>query len=301
MEDRLSALENNGPSSSANDDNWKAALSRDVFEHDHGIVVHGFRLQGADSQSKISAATRFLTQELKASTELVNKVKIKEVVVLGSDNGIGKPPPFIIKFSHPTERNQILPLSSNLKKGIDLDKNIPKKYKAKHKEFKRLAWKLRLVYGVQAQVIFDDFKLVLRYKKKDEGVDKYNYIIEKEWFPKPGEGSATQSVSINDPSKLVTPVIDTSALAACHRTTIVTGLPDVINQGNVSTEVGKIMEESDAELIEEIEFKSKGTSLVVCKDWESCRALSEKYNKSKLLGSEIGFTMFSENNPSTFL
>ena len=120
-----------------------------------------------------------------------------------------------------------------------------------------MAWKLRLVYGVQAQVIFDDFKLVLRYKKKDEGVNKYNFIIEKELFPKPGEVSATQNVSSDDPSKLVTSAVDTSALAACHRTAIVTGLPDVINQVNAKTEICKIMEENDVNCIEDVEFKSQ--------------------------------------------
>ena len=74
LEDRLSALENGSSSSIASDDGWKAALSKDVFEHDHGVVVHGFRLQGTDPQSRISAASRFLIQELKASTELLNKI-----------------------------------------------------------------------------------------------------------------------------------------------------------------------------------------------------------------------------------
>ena len=124
----------------------------------------------------------------------------------------------------------------------------------------------------------------------------------REWFPKPGEVSSTQNNSTNDPSKMVTPALDTSVLSTCHRTTIITGLPDVINQGNASAEILKIMEESDRDLIEEVEFKSNGTSIAVCKNWESCKTISEKYNKSKLLGSDIGFTMFTESNPSlTFL
>ena len=95
----------------------------------------------------------------------MNKIRIKEIIRLGSDNGQGKPPPTLIKFGHPTERNQILPLSSNLKKGIDMDKNVPKKYLSKHKDFKRYAWKLKIIHGVQAQVIFDEYKLILRYKR----------------------------------------------------------------------------------------------------------------------------------------
>ena len=99
---------------------------------------------------------------------------------------------------------------------------MPKKYHAKHKEFKRYAWKIKLIHGVQSQVIFDEYKLILRYKRKDEGVNKFNYVIEKEWYPQPGEiETSRQQSSINDPSKLATPVIDTSSVAECHSMAIV--------------------------------------------------------------------------------
>ena len=88
-----------------------------------------------------------------------------------------------------------------------------------------------MVLGVQTQVVFDEYKLILRYKKKDEGVNKYNFIIEKEWFPNPGEVTSLAGPNNNgDPSKLASPAIDTSILAQCHKTTIVTGIPDTITQ-----------------------------------------------------------------------
>ena len=71
------------------DSTWKASLAREVFEHDHGIIVHGYRLNGTEEEAKVTSAMLFLTQELKAPTDLLNKVNLKEVIRLGNDNGVG--------------------------------------------------------------------------------------------------------------------------------------------------------------------------------------------------------------------
>ena len=136
----------------------------------HGLVVHGVRIDAKDDNTRKNAAFKFIKEELKASEDILSRIKIRDVIRLGADNGVGKPPPFLIKLGHPTERNLLLPLSRNLKRGIDVDKNIPKMYLQKHKEFKKLAWKLKTVHDVQAQVIFDSHNLILRYKKKDDGI-----------------------------------------------------------------------------------------------------------------------------------
>ena len=111
-----------GSSSTSSDSSWKANLAKDVFEHEHGIIIHGLRLEGKNDDAKKVFMKNFFKTELKASDELVNKVRIKEVCRLGSDNGTGKPPPILVKLGHPTERNQLLPLSSNLKHGITIEK-----------------------------------------------------------------------------------------------------------------------------------------------------------------------------------
>ena len=283
----------------SSDDTWKANLAREVFEHEHGVIVHGVRFDCSSENSKLEAVKKFLKESLKASEDLIRKVRVKEVVRLGGDNGVGKPPPILIKFGHPTERNQVLPLSVNLPRGIDMDKNIPKKYLKKHKEFKRIAWKLKTVHGVQTQVIFDEYNLILRYKKKDEGVSKFNYITEKEWFPKPGEieSSKTKGVA-NDPNKLDTPAIDTSSLAECHKTIIVTGLPDSINHANASTELFQTYFESkDHSNLVKIDYKSKGTVVILCNSWNSCNILAKTYGGVKFQNKDLTFHMFSETDP----
>ena len=282
----------------SSDNSWKANLAQEVFNHDHGLIIHGIRIESNDDASKKDAALKFIKDELKASEDTLNKVKIKEVVRLGSDSGSGKPPPILIKFGHPTERNLLLPLSRNLKRGIDIDKNIPKSYQTKHKEFKRLAWKMKTVHDVKTQVIFDSFNLVLRYKKHDDGVTKYNWIIEKEFYPKPGDiVSAEHRATARDPNKLDSPAIDTSSIAECNRTIIVTGVCETIDKTNVVAQFMNFFQDNHNH-VASVVFKSKGTVVVTSPSWSSCKLLADTFNGVKFLNKELVFTLFSESDPS---
>ena len=280
------------------DSSWKANLAREVFDHDHGLVVHGIRIDGRDDAARRNAVRKFVKEEMKASDDLLNRIKIKDVIRLGADNGEGKPPPILIKLGHPTERNLLLPLSRNLKNGIDIDKNIPKMYLQKHKEFKRLAWKLKTVHDVQAQVIFDSHNLVLRYKKKDNGPIKYNWTIEKEFYPKPGDASTSLNrASARDPDKVDTPIIDTTNTAECNQTIIVTGVCDTIDKNNVSAEFMTYFDSKDHEHLVKIDLKYKGTTVITCRDWKGCKHIKDSYSGKKFLGKDIYFTLFREENP----
>ena len=283
----------------ASDSSWKANLAREVFEHEHGLVVHGVRIDAKDDTTRKEAAKKFIKEDLKASEEIMNRIKIREVVRLGSDNGAGKPPPLLIKFGHPTERNLLLPLSRNLKRGVDIDKNIPKMYLQKHKEFKRLAWKLKTVHDVQTQVIFDSHNLVLRYKKQDDGATKYNWTIEREYYPKPGEAStALNRATARDPNKHDTPVLDTSDKAECNRTLIITGVSETVNRENVSKEIHDYIDSKDHVHVERVSLRYKGTVVITCKDWLGCKTIADNYKNKKLHDNEIFFTLFSDENPS---
>ena len=282
----------------SSDNSWKANLAQEVFNHDHGLVVHGIRVEGTDDATKKAAAIKFIREELKASEDTLSKVKIKEVIRLGTDTGAGKPPPVLIKFGHPTERNLLLPLSRNLRRGVDIDKNIPKSYQSKHKEFKRLAWKLKTIHDVKTQVIFDSFNLILRYKKPDDGITKYNWIIEREFYPKPSDIVSVQNrATARDPNKLDSPVIDTSSVAECHRTIIVTGVCESIDQTNVVSHFMTYFKDNQSH-IERVTLKSKGTVVVTCPCWTSCKMITDTYEKVKLFNKDLVFTLFSETDPS---
>ena len=56
-------------------------------------------------------------------------------------------------------------------------------------------------------------------------------------------------------------------------------------------------DDQDLQLTEDVSMKSKGTALVICKEWKGCKYIAEKYKDTKLLDKEIKFSLFSENNP----
>ena len=308
VEARLEQLESSKPSESptphspsffhtTSDNAWKANLAKDVFLHDHGLVIHGLKLEGKDDKARIDNMKHFFKNEMKAENELLGKIRIKEVTRLGPDSD-SKPPPVLVKFGHPTERNSILPLSKNLRRGLSLDKFVPKMYLQKHKEFKRHAWKLKSMFNMQTQVVFDAHNLVVRYKKRDDGANKYNWVIAKEFYPQPEDSLTLSRTETRDPSKLDTPIIDMSCNSACNRSVIVTGIPDTITNINAELEFRKYIDSKDEQLIQTVDFKSKGTVIVTCTDWTACKHISDFYQDIKMSEKKLTFTLFSENDPS---
>ena len=41
-----------GSPSASSDSSWKANLAKEVFEHEHGIIIHGVRLEGVNDDAK---------------------------------------------------------------------------------------------------------------------------------------------------------------------------------------------------------------------------------------------------------
>ena len=141
--------------------------------------------------------------------------------------------------------------------------------------------------------------MILRYKKKDDGITKFKSIIEDEWFPKPGDVETGRPAAFtNVPSKHDTPAIDVSTVAECHKMSIVTGIPPCVNRDNASIEIMAIFASKDHELVTRIDFKSTGTVVIVCKDWAACKHISDTYQKSKVKGHEVVFSMFTEVDPA---
>ena len=177
-----------------------------------------------------------------------------------------------------------------------MDKNIPKMYQKSHKEFKRLCWKLKLLHNVQAQVIFEGYKLILRYKKKDEGVTKFDWVVEKEFHPEPSDLQSSLSTSSNkDPSKHDTPIVDK---ISASKTIIVTGVPNQVTRDSVLTDFNSYFKETDQGNITDIQYKTKGTVLIICKDWAACKQIASTYEKVKLMDKEIFFILYNDSDPN---
>ena len=158
-------------------------LAKEIWDHDHALIIHGLK------NSSLDDIKNFFRVDLKIPAEAFEKFRIMEVIRLGKDTDETRVPPISVRFAHPTQRNNALTYSKNLKreKGIKIDKSVPKSYKDMYQAFKKQAWKLKLMHGYQTQVIFLEHKLLLRYKIKDEDSAKYDYIIYDEWNgPSPG-------------------------------------------------------------------------------------------------------------------
>ena len=93
IESRLEKLETSHAPESSNppspnflnpssDTTWKANLAKDVFIHDHGIIIHGIKLEGNDDTSRANHIKDFFKNEMKAPNDLLTKIRIKEVTRL---------------------------------------------------------------------------------------------------------------------------------------------------------------------------------------------------------------------------
>ena len=63
----------------------------------------------------------------------------------------------------------------------------------------------------------------------------------------------------------------------------------------------KLQDEHFAHLsntIERIENRSKGVYTIVCKSWNDCKKLIERYKTTKFNDNVPDFVMFAENDPS---
>ena len=56
----------------SSDSAWKANLTREVFEHEHGLVIHGVKLEGTDDGTRKDFMKNFFKTEMKASTDIGN-------------------------------------------------------------------------------------------------------------------------------------------------------------------------------------------------------------------------------------
>ena len=264
---------------------WKATLARDVWEHEHGLMIFGIKIE-----DKEVGVRNFLKEKLKIPDP--EKFKIREVITLGKTNDQGKPPPTLVRFSHPSERNSILPYSKHLEKGINIEKNIPKAYQKTHKEFKRTSWKLKSL-GYQTQVIFESHNMVLRYRTKEAG---YLFSNHDSWFPEPDEMSDSQQARPRQPAngKQYTLPISKDVDAAINRTVIVSGIEVKLIPAEMKAKFTNFIDATDHADIEAMKANENGVITIVGKSWVKAETFAKKYHGKDFLGSKISCTLFYE-------
>ena len=202
---------------------WKAQLADKVREHEHSAIVFGFPV----SRGSLDDAKMFLEKDLKLSRKSFNKIFLKQAVRLGKGDG-NRPPPLLMHFSHPSERNLVLSHSVNLKdRSITIEQHVPKIYQAEFKKFKNIAYKLRNMPEMeyQTRIVFDNHQMLLRFKLRDTDDKKYHYITHSDYVP-PMEGADSElKSSIQIPQgTIATPVISPSISDKANRSFFMTGM-----------------------------------------------------------------------------
>ena len=272
---------------------WKANLARDVTEHEKGMMIFGYRLSNEDDD--IEQIKRFLKSEMKVPDAVLGKLHIKEVIRIGKDDP-NKSSTLLVNFRHSSERNSLLPYSTNLKQGISIEKNIPREYQQTYKEFKRYAKDFKRIHGnVQTQIIFESCQMVLRYRVKG---DNFDYFRLKEFCPEPSETfGATAGSNVAKVSRPMTPIVDLTANSETMRSIIVTGVKTELS-GTDFIDKWKDYLEEVFDNVEKIEKRDRDVTIITCKQWSSCNPLVEKFRKKAFLGQPVKFSVFCPTDPN---
>ena len=271
---------------------WKSNLSDKVWEAEHNLLIFNHN----PSKAPIEDAKEFLEKELNLNADSLNKIELKRALRLGKGKN-NKPPPLLLKFSHPSDRNHVLSHSKNLKdKPYKIEKDVPKLYKKMHGDFKEESWKLREQFEYQTQISFIGHLMVLQFKSKSTDGNKYHYINHLEWFPPPCEAISQQKSSSHvPPGTTATPVISPVARARAESSIFMTGMKTELSSDLLATKFGEMLKAEHRELVVDICLKKKHLAIIYCDSWESCVKIATSYNEFN--GEKVVLKMFAKEKP----
>ena len=277
---------------------WKASLADKIREHERSLIVFGLKV----SDTPLNDGKDFLENKLKMSENEVNKACLKHAVRLGKGDG-NNPPGLLLTFAHPGERNFVLSFSKNLKgSNLKLEKHIPKLFQKEHKVFKKEAWKLKNIPGTnyQTQIIFDGYKMLLRYKERDTTTDKFQYVIHSEYFPPMDKAESEIVSSIKHPiGSKPTPVISRDLIEKSNTSFYVTGMTTERTESTFIELFKDFLDPSDKDAVVEIKLNRKDLATVYCKSWQDCSRIVNNRKDKKFQNDKITLTMFADVSPKS--
>ena len=137
----------------------QSILRSEIEKTDSNLLIYGYT--GETTTDAIYELFRNM------EVENLSDLRLIKVAKLGLPKGSGpKSAPVLVTLGDQAQRNYVLRAGSKLPKGISIERDIPKPYRACYKKFKKHAWKLRAVHGVHTQIVFDDHILTLRYREE---------------------------------------------------------------------------------------------------------------------------------------
>ena len=155
-------------------------LVNEIKETESSLMIFGYKPQGGPDLGA-DVYQNILVDKLGINSQVYFQAeKIGE-----GDSSKNREAPIKLNFQTFIARNQILKMGFKLPRGLKMEKCMPREYRNKNKELLHLGWQLKsaLKNGIKTRVIFQEHLLCLQVKKKDEGALKYDWTIQKEWFP----------------------------------------------------------------------------------------------------------------------
>ena len=160
-----------------------------------------------------------------------------------------------------------------------MEKSLPQSYRDKNKEFMQIAWRLRMVKGVQTRIICRDHLIILQMKSPDQSDSKFQWTIVREWFPK-------QSLALKPQGKPQEGLKPTQPLTALDKSKVlVSDLPD-LSPEEIKDKFSRFIEEGDRGKIKEIVHKGK-CAVVSLTTIDEARKFVKKYAGKTLSGSKL--------------
>ena len=230
----------------------------------------------------------------------IKKIILDGAVRLGRGDS-RRPPPLLMHFSHPSERNLVLSFSKNLKNNkISFEKHVPKIYQSEYKKFKDLSTKLRLMpdMNYQTQITFDSHLMLLRYKSRDTTTQKFHYVTHSEYYPPMSHAASELKSSLQIPSGTVsTPVISPDVVNRANCSFFMTGMSEERTEDTFKRQFMEFLGNEDKDSVTDCKLLKKSTAVIYCRTWEECKKIVVRLKDTKFQNEKVHFSMFSEVKP----
>ena len=280
------------------DGTWKAQLAEKVKEHDKSAIVFGLPL----SRDAFDDSVDFIENYLKLDKNSIDKILLTGSTRLGKGSP-NKPPPLLMTFSCPTDRNLVLSFSRNLKNTkISIEKHVPKIYQAEYKKFKNIAAKLRLMpdMNYQTQITFDAHLMLLRYKARDTHSQKFQYVTHSEFYPPISQATSDLKSSLQiPPGTIPTPVISPEITSKANNSFMMSGMATERTEDTFKRQFMVHISVEDRASVAEIKLVKKNMAVIYCNSWEECKNIFDKIKDTKFENEKVYFSLFSEDKPKS--
>ena len=272
---------------------WKTNLSDKVWEAEHNLLVFNYDV----AKTPLDDSNEFLEKEMQVPNDTLSKLHLKRATRLGKGKN-NQPPPLLLQFSHPSDRNTVISHSKNLKnKKFRVEKDVPKLYKKAHSEFKEEAWKLREQFGYQTNITFSGHLMILQIRSRNSNSEKFHYTNHMEYFPPPHHSLSLHKNSLPvPPGTLATPPISPTAKARAECSIFMTGMKNPLTTDLLRTKLEETLSADHRPFITDVQLKKANLAIIYCKTWENCKTLVSTYKEFN--GEKVQLKMFADSNPN---